>query len=194
MCTGWWNTPSSSRCRAAAALSRTAPARVAVAILLSFLPLSEGRAQVEATTRQVDTTIQTMLQNASRIRVEFTDRRRFDGVFQELTPTQFRFRAIVRPTVQRAYFADLDVPRDSLSRIWVRSGSHWQLGALVGAAALGLTGFALGMAFKDDLDTPCSSNPSGCVAQATAVAATAGALTGGLLGAVIPRWRLVWPP
>jgi hypothetical protein len=136
-----------------------------------------------------------VLQNASRIRVEFVDQRRLEGVFQELTPTHLLLRAIVRPTVQRAHFADLEVPRDSLSRIWVRDGSHWKLGALVGGTALGLAGFGIGMKFKGDSDTPsCSEHAVPCVAGATAGFGLVGAVTGGLLGAVIIRWRLVWPP
>jgi hypothetical protein len=125
--------------------------------------------------------------------VEFVDRSRLEGRFQDLTRSHIRFQAIVRPTVQRAHFADLAVPRDSLSRIRVRDGSHWKIGALGGGVALALLGFDVGMTFKDDTDAPGCSG-TGCVVGATAVFGAAGALAGGLLGALIIRWRLVWPP
>jgi hypothetical protein len=144
---------------------------------------------------QSDSALLLVLQRAHRIRVEFADQRRVDGTFQQLTPTQLRFRAIVRPTVQSAYFADLEVLRDSITRIWVRAGSHWKTGAIVGATALGASGFYLGMKFKDDTDTPdCSNQPVKCVAGTTLVGVLAGGIAGGLFGAVLERWSLVWPP
>jgi hypothetical protein len=154
--------------------------------LLLAVPLSAARAQS-------DSALVAVLQSAHRIRVELADHRAFDGAFRELTPTGFRFRAIVRPNVQEAYFAEMQVPRDSLSRIWVRSGSHWRIGAVIGGVTLGLMGFAAGMTFEGDTDTPgCSGG--GCVIGATALFGAVGAVAGGLLGAVFPRWRLVWSP
>jgi hypothetical protein len=134
-----------------------------------------------------------VLRGASRIRVAFTDGTNLEGQFRALTPTHLAFRAIVRPTVQRAYFAEVAAPHDSLSRIWVRDGSHWQIGALVGGLGLGLFGFAVAMAFVGDLDSP-GCDGYGCVVGATAGFGAVGAVAGGLFGALVIRWRLVWPP
>lgn len=134
------------------------------------------------------------LLNAQRIRVESLDRRRLEGVFQELAPAHFRFHAIVHETRANTYFADFEVPRDSLSRIWVRNGTHWRTGALIGAATLAVVGLGAGMAYKGDPNvTYCLEHPGGCVAGATLTGAVSGAIVGGLLGALVVRWRLVWP-
>jgi hypothetical protein len=141
----------------------------------------------------VDSAIVPALRDARRIRLELTGQTRLEGRFQELAPSHLGVRAIVRPTIHKSYFAERQVPLDSLSRIWVQDGSHWQTGALVGGATLGVVGFLLGMTFKGDLDTPsCSGNAVRCVAGGTAMLGAVGAVSGGLLGALFMRWRLVW--
>ncbi|HEX9632842.1 MAG TPA: hypothetical protein VGA02_10290 [Gemmatimonadales bacterium] len=141
----------------------------------------------------MDSALRLVLQEGRRIRVEFTDRVRQEGRFQQLAADTLRFRAIMRPTFHTAYFAERQVRLDSLSRIWVHDGSRWRIGALVGGAALGLVGFGVAMAFQGDSDTPGCSG-FGCVVGAIAVFGSVGAVTGGLLGALVIRWRLVWPP
>lgn len=121
--------------------------------------------------------------------MQFTDQRAFDGIFQELTPTQLRFRAIVRPSVQEAHFADLAIPRDSLSRIWVRSGTHWRTGAFVGAGAFAVMGFL----FMVQVGPNCECNQAAFVAYAPAAFALSGAVLGGVAGSLFSRWRVVWP-
>ena len=140
----------------------------------------------------MDSGLAPVLQHASRIRVAFTDGTNLEGQFRALTPTHLAFRATVRPTVHRAYFAEVAAPHDSLSRIWVRDGSHWRTGALFGGLALGLLGFGAAMAFVGDLDSP-GCDGFGCVVGATAGFGAAGAVVGGLFGALVMRWRLVWP-
>lgn len=186
MCIGWLTMRGSSPCVVAARILPAARFRALVPLLLSMMVPTRAHARV-------DTSLAAALQHASRIRVQLAGQRRFEGSFQELTPTHLRFRAIVRPTVQRAYFADLNVARESISRLWVRDGSHWRIGALVGGLALGLIGFGVAMAFVGDSDTPGCSGPA-CVVGATAVFGAAGAVGGELVGTLVIRWRPVWPP
>jgi hypothetical protein len=164
----------------------TARLTLAVPLLLWAVPWLGLKAQV-------DSAVIPALRDARRIRLELANRVRFEGRFQELSASTLSFQAIVRPTIHESYFAERQVPLDSLSRIWVQDGSHWRTGALVGGAAVGLFGFLVGMTFQGDLDTPtCSQNAGGCVVGLTAAGAALGAVSGGLLGALFIRWRLVW--
>jgi hypothetical protein len=161
--------------------SAVSPIRWAVALpfLIFSLPVTGAQAQI-------DSAIVTALRDARRIRVELTDRGRLQGVFYDLAPTHLGVRVIVRPTIHESYFADRLVTRDSLARIWVRDGSHWRTGALVGGAAFGVVGFILGMKFHP------SCGGAACVGGATVWGGGLGAVSGGLLGTLFIRWRLVW--
>jgi hypothetical protein len=160
--------------------------RPALSLLLLAIPVGGAPAQVSPA-------IVPALRDARRVRLELTSRARIEAVFQDLTPTELRVRAIVHPTIHESYFAERRIALDSLSRIWVQDGTHWRTGAYIGAATFGAFGFALAWKFKRDPQFPgCSRDPAGCVLGATIGGAALGAVSGGLMGALLMRWRLVW--
>jgi len=158
-----------------------APAVLALTLLASPIP---------GLSAQVDTATESRLRTASRIRLELTSRERLEARFQALRPSYLVVQAIVRPTFHKSYFAERHVPLDSLSRIWIRVGTQSRNGAIVGGIVFGSIGLVMGAAFAEYSDCAIVV----CMAAGAVGVGLAGHVAGGVFGALLPRWRVVWPP
>ena len=89
------------------------------------------------------------------------------------------------------------LPIADMTGLWVR-GSSWKTGALVGGAILGGAAAVLVIVCAADnscdFDDSASSNPSvGDIVAGVAIVGAVGAVTGALIGAVIPKWHRRYP-
>lgn len=87
-----------------------------------------------------------------------------------------------------------EVTTSGVARVWVR-GTAWRTGmvtgglmGLVAGGALAFLGCSFGAALSDGSQS--NDETMRCIALGTALSTGAGALLGGAIGAVIPKWHL----
>jgi hypothetical protein len=88
------------------------------------MPVTDARAQIDSVTERE-------MREAHRIRLELANRTGLDGRLQALAQPYLTVQAIVRPTLDKSYFAERHVPLDSF---WFRTRS-FEHGSLRGESS-----------------------------------------------------------
>ena len=127
----------------------------------------------------------------TKLRLQLVDSTRVTGRFLGSEEGYLRVRTTVRTSVGEGWVRDQDrqILLDSLAAAWIKSGTRWKLGAVLGAP-LGATGLLIATAIADESqdDPPCDS---WCWTSAAAVGALGGGLLGALVGHLVPVWNPV---
>ncbi len=105
-----------------------------------------------------------------------------------LEPGRIRLNTIVRSGLTDSRLVARSVVLDSITAMWVRSGTRWKLGAGIGAAA-GSAGLLLVVGIAAE-----SQDGSRCSTWCWTSAAAGGALGGAFLGALVGHQFVVWRP
>lgn len=118
------------------------------------------------------------------LRLERVDGTRAAGQVIALTDSTVALRRWIAVTARGTVYDTLAFRLDSVSHAWIRVGTDWQRGAVIGAgigAGLGLAGLAL--------------DRTGGQAGTAVVLAVLGGTLGGLIGGTASRWEpTTWPP
>jgi hypothetical protein len=94
---------------------------------------------------------------------------------------------IVRPTSSESELVQRVLPLDSIAAAWVRSGTHWKQGGVIGTVVGAVGAVGVGLVTLETQDG--SSCDTWCWTSATAAGAAAGALLGAFVGHQFGVWR-----
>jgi hypothetical protein len=123
----------------------------------------------------------------TEIKVQLLDSTTVVGRLRALEQRRLLLRAVVRPSATRAYFDDRTVPLDSVAGAWVRSGTRWKRGGVIGAA---MGAAAMLIYLRIDLDMQDGSHCHvGCWIAAPLFGASFGAPVGFLVGHQFTVWK-----
>jgi hypothetical protein len=143
-----------------------------------------------STLAQVDSAFWAGLPPGRRLKIEAAGAGRLEARLQAADSAAVRLRAVLRPTLERAVFADTSIAHQAVSGVWVQDGTHWRRGAVIGAAVTAVFVAAVMVTFWGDNDVPFDESRA-------PLSFAAGVAVGGLLGAggglFVMRWRRVWP-
>jgi len=143
-----------------------------------------------STLGQVDSAFWAGLPPGRRLKVEVAGEVRLEARLRAVDSAAVRLRAVLRPTLERAVFADTSIAHRVVSRVWVQDGTHWRRGAMIGAAVTAVFATAVMVTFWGDNDVPFDESRAPI---SFAVAVASGGLVGAGGGLLVMRWRRVWP-
>ena len=123
----------------------------------------------------------------TELRIRLADSTMLRGWFVAWQPGAILLNAMVRSSVHHLRLVPRTVALESVSAAWVRSGTRWKRGALVGAV-IGAAGMATGFAIALQTQDP-SSCSAGCWAEVLGIGTATGAALGGLVGYQFVIWR-----
>jgi hypothetical protein len=144
-----------------------------------------------STFAQVDSAFWAGLPPGRRLKVEVSGKGRLEARLRGADSTAVRLRAVLRPSLERAVFADTSLAHRTVSGVWVQDGTHWRRGAVIGAAVAAVFAAAVMATFWGDNDVPFDESRAPI---SFAVAVASGGLVGAGGGLFVMRWRRVWPP
>jgi hypothetical protein len=131
-----------------------------------------------------------MLPENALLRLQLADSSIVTGRLLAWETQQIHLHEIVRRSVTDARLVRRAVPHDSVARAWVREGSYWKRGAILGLVAGTVSMFVTLHVAVDELE--CGPAKWKCVWSSVGVGGLPGAALGALIGGGTIRWRLLF--
>jgi hypothetical protein len=127
----------------------------------------------------------------TKLRLQLLDSTRVAGRFLGSEQGYVRVRTTVRTSVREGWVRDQDrqILLDSLAAAWIKSGTRWKLGAVLGAPVGAVGTVIAGVITLESQDG--SSCDAWCWTSAVAVGTLGGALLGAIAGHLVPVWKPV---